>query len=81
VVLPNHGAFPELVEATGGGRLCRPNDPEDLARTLEVLLSDEPGRQELGRTGREAVVNRFDVNRTAEEIAAVFSTAIHEASP
>ncbi|MFW6344786.1 MAG: glycosyltransferase, partial [Halomonas sp.] len=27
VVQPDHGTFPELIEATGGGLLCEPNDP------------------------------------------------------
>ena len=31
VVQPNHGAFPELLAATGGGRLVPPQQPEALA--------------------------------------------------
>ena len=38
VVQPRSGAFPELIEATGGGVLCEPEDPESLAQTLEALL-------------------------------------------
>src|SRR4029079_10839328 len=38
VVQPRHGAFPELIEATGGGLLVDPLDPEALARALEELL-------------------------------------------
>ena len=45
VVLPRHGAFVELVEATGGGLLCEPNDPEALADALaEVLLDPQRAR-------------------------------------
>src|SRR5208282_747636 len=38
VVQPDHGAFGELVTATDGGVLCKPDDPEALAGALESLL-------------------------------------------
>ncbi len=60
VVQPRHGAFPELLEATGGGLLFEPGDPADLARALEELLKDPHGRSELGRGGRAAVRARYD---------------------
>jgi glycosyltransferase involved in cell wall biosynthesis len=59
VVQPRHGSFPELIEATGGGLLVRPDDPEDLARGLSELLHDRQRREELGRQGRQAVHARF----------------------
>jgi len=31
VVLPSHGAFPELIEQSGGGILCQPRNPGSLA--------------------------------------------------
>src|SRR5712691_7251429 len=40
VVQPRHASFPELIEATGGGRLCDPDDPESLASAVEELLRD-----------------------------------------
>jgi glycosyltransferase involved in cell wall biosynthesis len=58
VVQPNHGVFPELLESTGGGLLCQPNDPEDLADRLSELLTDESRRRELGATG-QANVRKF----------------------
>jgi glycosyltransferase involved in cell wall biosynthesis len=65
VVQPRHGAFPELVEATGGGVLCAPDDPAALAAALEEVLGT-PGRAaELGARGRAAVVARFDVEHMA----------------
>ena len=71
VVLPEHGAFPELVEATGGGILCRANDPSALAQALESLLLDPRRAAELGRRGRQAVVGKFSLERMAAEVAGV----------
>lgn len=69
LVLPDHGAFPELIEATGGGRLCKPNDPADLAETLDHLLSDPAAALALGRAGRQAVLEKFDSKQMARRVA------------
>ncbi len=65
VVQPNHGSFPELIAATGGGLLVAPNDPADLARGLHRLLIDAAQRLELGRKGREAVHAHFSAGGEA----------------
>jgi len=71
-VLPRHGAFPELVEATGGGRLYEPNDPPALAAALEELLSNPDEARELGERGRAAVLKDFTVERMAEDVVRVY---------
>jgi glycosyltransferase involved in cell wall biosynthesis len=72
VVQPRHGSFPELIEATGGGLLVNPEDPEDLARGLRRLLDDAALREELGRKGKEAVHRHFHAGRMADETMQVF---------
>lgn len=72
VVQPRHGSFPELIEATGGGLLVKPDDPDDLARGLRQLLQNQAHREELGRKGREAVHSRFQAARMAQETVAVY---------
>lgn len=60
VVQPAHGSFPELIEATGGGVLVTPNDPEALASALRQLLEQPAERRRLGLLGHDAVQQRFD---------------------
>jgi glycosyltransferase involved in cell wall biosynthesis len=55
VVEPAHGAFPELLQATGGGRLVPPEDPQQLAMTLHQLIVNDQERFQLATTGRAAV--------------------------
>jgi glycosyltransferase involved in cell wall biosynthesis len=55
VVLPDHGSFPELIADTGGGLLCRPHDPADLADKLAKLLSDPVRASQLGLAGEQAI--------------------------
>src|SRR5205823_13159658 len=76
VVQPAHGSFPELIEATGGGLLVAPDDPDDLARGLHRLLADAALRLEMGRKGREAVHARFAAEHEARRTADHFRTFV-----
>ncbi len=72
VVQPWHGAFTELVNATGGGVLVPPNDPKALADAIAQLLDNPVLRRELGQRGREAVVRLYTADRMAEATLAVY---------
>lgn len=72
VVQPETAAFPELVRATGGGLLCRPNDPAALAEGIEALLLDPAKPRQLGACGREAVLSHYSQERMAERIVEVY---------
>jgi len=76
VVQPRHAAFPELIEATGGGVLCEPDDPEALAIAIEELLLDPQRARELGAAGQRAVRERFSVEYMAKQALQVFETAV-----
>ena len=76
VVQPRHGAFPELLEHTGGGLLHEPGDPADLAAKLRELLGSRERRLELGESGREAVHARFSSSRMAEDTLAVYRKVV-----
>jgi len=72
VVQPRHGSFPELIEATGGGLLFKPEDPMHLAHALKQLLDDPKLWQELGDKGQKAVHERFHAAAMAENTINVY---------
>ena len=71
VVQPRHAAFPEIIEATGGGILCEPDDPAALADAIEELLSNPEAAREMGRRGRMAVEQQFSADVMARTTLAV----------
>jgi len=71
VVQPRSGAFPELIEATGGGVLCAPGDAGSLAEAIEGLLLDPQRARALAETGRQAVRERFSAEAMARNIIRV----------
>ncbi len=72
VVQPTHGAFPELLAATGGGRLVPPNDPDSLAEAIGELLADRESATALGQIGRQAVHERFNAHAVAAHTLEIY---------
>lgn len=72
VVLPEHGAFPELIAQTGGGRLVPPVDPQGFADAWEELLRSAPQRQALGASARENVRAHHGIEIAAAKTRDVF---------
>ena len=76
VVQPRAGAFPELVEMTGGGVIYDENTPEGLADALEPVLRDPAHAKELGKKGREATVREFGVDKVAKRMVDLYESVI-----
>jgi glycosyltransferase involved in cell wall biosynthesis len=75
VVEPRAGAFPEILEATGGGVLVEPDNVGALAAALEQLLASPADARALAEQGRRAVLERFTIQRMAENVLRVFDWA------
>ena len=71
VVLPRHGTFPELIEATRAGVLVPPGDTNALAAELARLLADPAERARLGGLGLAAVESRYTADVMARETLTV----------
>ena len=72
VAQPSNGAFPELIELTGGGVLYAQGDASSLADALEKLLLDPARAAELSRCGREIVNARFTSDAMARSFEELF---------
>lgn len=75
-VVPSRGAFPEMIDASGGGLLCEPDDAADLARRLGELLDDPEAALRFGEAGRAWVEAENNRSRMAEATAAVFASCL-----
>lgn len=80
VVAPRHGAFPELIEDTGGGILYDPWDAAALAAALAELAADRDRAAAMGRRGLEAVSDRYHDALMADRTLRLYRKVIAEAS-
>ena len=72
VVVPDHGAFPEIIKETKGGLLFRPNDPYDLAKKIIMLMESKDKCEELSEDGLRNVREKFNAKLMAEKVLAVY---------
>ncbi len=68
VVQPNHAAFPEIIEKTGGGLLYEPDDFDDYVSTLSRLLLNREENQKMGNQGQSVVRDYFTVDRMVNDV-------------
>ena len=72
VVQPRIGVFPELIDATGGGLLCEPDNAADLADNLAKLMAHPAAAEEMGAKGKRRVDAHFHSKRMAEQTLALY---------
>ncbi|HTQ55952.1 MAG TPA: glycosyltransferase family 4 protein [Bryobacteraceae bacterium] len=73
VVEPRRGAFPEIVEKTGGGILVKPDDAGALAQGIFSLWKDPEALAALGRSGVAGVREHYSAARMAERALALYA--------
>ena len=66
------GGIPEVIVDEETGLMVPPKDPRALAQAMARLMMDPDYRRELGRRGRQLVVERFSMEQMAAEIEAVY---------
>jgi glycosyltransferase involved in cell wall biosynthesis len=76
VVQPELGAFPELLQETGGGIVYSPNDVDTLTSMLKALLSDKDKASALGKRGSKAVHEKFSIETMAVQILNVYQSCL-----
>jgi glycosyltransferase involved in cell wall biosynthesis len=76
LVQPALGAFPEIISATGGGVTYEPNTPEALAARLAEVLTNPLRLEEMSRTGRRSVEEKFDCRKLTGEMLKVYGSVI-----
>jgi len=75
VVQPALGAFPEIIQKSGGGVIYKPNEPEILAGSLAGLLSDPQRLAGLSVAGYQGVHRFFDIFTHAKELVTSYEAA------
>lgn len=81
VVLPRRGAFPELIDRTGGGILTDSDDPDSLADAIYGLRASPGASSALARKGAARVREHYSAGRMARLALDAFQTAVLNNAP
>jgi len=73
VVQPQLGAFPEIVEKSGGGVIYENNSSEELAAALGNLLNKEEALHELSTSARKGVEKAFNIYTQADKLIGIYT--------
>jgi glycosyltransferase involved in cell wall biosynthesis len=66
----------ELIETSGSGILVRPEDPEELSTAVIKLLPDENTRNQMGKKGRNYIIENHSWESVARKVKDVCKQAI-----
>ncbi len=72
VVQPHLGAFPEIIETTGGGLTCGENTPQNLAGALDKVLGNKKLLEEMSLKARKGIEEKFNINIQAEKLMDIY---------
>lgn len=64
------GGLPEIIEEGYNGFLCKPNDPGDLARAINIALNSNLTK--LGENSRKIVEKKFSLDKMTHKILEVY---------
>jgi glycosyltransferase involved in cell wall biosynthesis len=74
VVQPATGAFPEILEMTGGGILYEPDTVDGLAENLKTLLRNRELAVSYGKTGGTAVKEKLTIQHMSSDLISLYSS-------
>ncbi|WP_167615235.1 glycosyltransferase family 4 protein [Maribellus sediminis] len=77
VVQPALGAFPEIIELSGGGVTYMPNSPKKLSETWAELLKDQDKLEKLSQAGYEGTRQKFNIHNHTKEIITLYESLSH----
>jgi len=71
-VQPALGAFPEIINRSGGGMIYGQNTPEQLCEALHSLAEDQDKLSALSKSAREGVINHFSIDDQATRVMDIY---------
>ena len=78
VVTSNRCGMPHMVADGASGFLVDPGDPDDIARRMGQLLTDDQLRRSMGRKSQEIAKERFHPAAVARRTLEVYQQAVSD---
>ena len=76
VIATDGGAVPEIIEPDVTGLIVPKNDASAMADAIAQILKDSVCAARMGQAGRERVLARFTIQRTARKVEALYGAML-----
>jgi len=76
VIATETGVFPEIIDTGENGWVIPCEDTTTLAERLAEATANDFALTEMGRRARERVLDRFTIEKTAEQTAGVYDALL-----
>ncbi len=76
VVQPATGAFPEIIDITGGGITYFPDTIDELSSALLRVLRDKDLRTRLGKKGQESVREELSLIKMSDGLSGIYNSFV-----
>lgn len=73
MIQPALGAFPEIINATGGGVIYEPNTPQALAAKWQEVLSQPEKITEMSQNGHASIAAKFNLAKLTQKVIDVYA--------
>lgn len=78
LVQPKLGAFPEVIEKTGGGVLYEPNTKDEMVNAWTKLLSAPDQIEKLSKEGHQSVMQNFKIDDVSAQILEIYKKVTND---
>ena len=69
--------IPDLIQHNKNGFLVSPKNPDDLARSIQILLDNKNKRIQMGKEGKELSAN-YGAAKMVEKIESLYTRLLKE---
>ena len=76
LIVARTGGLAELIAGTDAGLTFEPGNPDDLAHCVEMVLRNPPLAEQLTRSARELILQRYAWDAIAATTAQVYETSV-----
>lgn len=72
LVQPDLGAFPEIIEKTGGGVIYSPNTADAMSEKWKEILDDPQKILTMSKNGKKAVAEIYEIDASSKMVSDVY---------
>lgn len=79
-IVSNFELWEDLIRITGSGVSCDPMSPEDIAKKIDLLLSDPDASEKMGQNGLKSVKSFYNWNAEEKKLIEFYDSLYPEKS-